>query len=565
MTSKFHYDVIVVGSGAAGMMAAITSAEKGLSVLVLEKTPYIGGTTAISGGTIWIPLNQLMETVDLTDSREDVREYLQEAMGGMELTEEIDGFLENGPKMLEFLLTHTSVRFNARNNAPDYYPDKKGWMPGGRALDPVPFDGRKLGSLFSQLRPPLKSFTALGGMMVNRTDINHLMRIGKSISSTWYSLKILARYVLDRLQFERGTRLVLGNALAGGLFYSAASMGVEFLRNSRVSDLIESNGRVIGVQLKGKGGETKLFADSGVVLATGGFGGNVELRKRFISNKRHLSMAPEGNTGDGMRMARGLKAICPADNFENAFFTPVSSMTKPNGVVVKFPHLLMDRAKPGLIAVNRFGKRFINEAICYHEFGRGLRRTGLDGAQPKAHLIVDSRFIRSYGLGMIRPGRFRSYRQYIRSGYLKFSSSLEGLAQQLKLPVDALLEEVTRNNEFACTGVDLDFRKGDSPYDRYLGDSENFPNPCLGKISEPPFYAVTVYPGDIGTAYGLKTDRFARVLRCDGGVIEGLYACGNDMNSIMRGVYPGAGITLGPALTFGFIAGKSLLDNSPRR
>lgn len=556
VSETIEFDVIAIGSGAGGLSAATTAAIQGLKVLVIEKTALFGGSTAISGGTVWIPNNTLMAEVGLSDSRSAALRYLKQTVGAGMRPEMMEAYLDYGPAMLEFLHQHTAVRLASRAVAPDYYPDEEGWMPGGRALDPVPFDGRRLGRWFSLLRPPLHSFVALGGMMVNRKDIDHLMGMGSSWSSFIYGSRLLSRYLIDRLRYPRGTRLVLGNALAASLLRSAIDAGVTLWRNTRAVELLIEQDRVVGVSVEKDGKAMVLRSRLGVVLASGGFAANPQLRERFIRAGKHLSMAPEGNVGEGHSLAQAVDAAFDDTNVDNAFLTPISSLELPAGVK-NYPHLLMDRAKPGLIAVNAAGRRFVNEAVSYHEFGRAMHR-GPSGPVPDAHLIVDSTFIRKYGLGLVRPGRFRSYSAFLRAGYLKKADTLAELAAQLGIPAPALEQEVARHNGFAQTGIDEDFHKGSSHYERYLGDANHSPNPCVGPILSPPFYAVTVHPGDIGSSRGLRTDASGQVLDRSERPIMGLYACGNDMNSIMAGNYPGAGITLGPALTFGYIIGKSL-------
>ncbi|PWK91902.1 FAD-dependent oxidoreductase [Fulvimonas soli] len=558
MTQLSDFDVVVVGSGAGGLSAATTAALHGLKVLVIEKTALFGGSTAISGGTVWIPNNTLMEGVGLHDSRASAMRYLALTVGEGMRRELIEAYVDNGAAMLRFMHRHTAVRLASRAVAPDYYPDKEGWMPGGRALDPEPFDGRRLGPWFAWLRPPLHSFVALGGMMVNRRDIDHLMHMASSWPSFVHGSRLLFRYLGDRLRYPRGTRLVLGNALAASLLRSALDAGVTLWRHTRARELLVENGEVVGLQAEREGRPVTLRSRLGVVLASGGFGANAELRRRYVwPDAKHLSMAPEGNVGEGLDMAASVGASIVESNLDNAFLTPVSRMPdRPGGK--QYPHLLMDRAKPGLIAVNAQGRRFVNEATNYHEFGRAMHRQSL----AEAHLVVDSRFIRKYGLGLVRPGRFRPLGGFLRSGYLKKAGTLDELAALVGVPADALAEEVARQNRFAASGIDEDFGKGRSAYEHYLGDAGHRPNPCLGPIATPPFYAVTVHPGDIGTSRGLRTNERAQVLDRGGRAIPGLYACGSDMNSIMAGNYPGAGITLGPAMTFGYLIGKALAERA---
>ena len=554
------YDVVVAGSGAAGLTTAITAAVHGLRVLVVEKTDQFGGSTAVSGGTVWVPGNTAMQAVGLSDSAVQAREYLRHSIGPGADDALLDAFLRNAPAMLAFIHQHTPVRLQARASAPDYYPELPGWMPGGRAMDPAPYDARALGEWFSLLRRPLHSFLVLGGMMVNRADIGHLMGMWRSGTAFVESLRLLGRYAADRLRYPRGTRLVLGNALAAGLLRAALDAGVTLVRNTRALSLHSAKGRVGGLTVEHATRRYTVHARCGVVLACGGFAADAGLRSQHIFSGHHVSMAPAGNIGDAITIAAAVGGHCAEGNSSNAFLTPVSTLHDSEGGVTHYPHLLMDRAKPGVIAVDHTGSRFANEAQCYHEFGRAMHR-GRDG-QPieTAWLVADARALRQYGLGLVRPGRLWPRRRFLARGYLLRARTLRGLAARMGVPEGALERTVEHHNDFAVSGHDADFHKGESPYDRYLGDAAQRPNPCLAPIVSPPFYAVKIHPGDIGSSRGLRTDPHARVLNAQSEPIGGLYCCGNDMNSIMAGSYPGAGITLGPAMTFGFIAARAMMD-----
>jgi len=401
--------------------------------------------------------------------------------------------------------------------------------------------------------------TIFGGMMVSRYDIDHLTHAWKRWPSFLHSVAILARHLRDRLTYPRGTRLLAGNGLAARLLKSALDSGVELRSGVKVTELVSEQGRVAGVVASLEGRLMRIRASRGVVLASGGFAANPELAARHLKYPdQHLSMAPEGSTGDGLRLATSIGAMLGTGNANPAFLTPVSVFEKNGGGQVRFPHLILDRQKPGLIAVNSEGKRFVNEADSYHDFVEGMYRSHVQVPSIPAYLLCDSRFIRRYGLGLARPWPF-SHRYLQRSGYLIKAPTLAQLAAALVIPEAALLRTVESNNANAASGIDEEFGRGSTEYNRYLGDPDHTPNPCLGTISQPPFYAVRVYPGDIGTATGLVTDEKSRVLGASGVAIPGLYACGNDMNSIMAGHYPAGGITLGPAMTFGYIAAGELL------
>lgn len=555
-----EYDVVVVGSGAAGLSAALTCKIAGLSVVVLEKTEYLGGSTAVSGGAVWIPENPLMASVGHTDSRERAIAYLRRTVGAALKPEMIDAYLTYGPTMVRFFEAHTSVTFIPRAVSPDYKPELEGASMGGRTIDPAPFDGRDLGEAFDLLRPPLPSFLALGGMMVNRKDIDALLNVHKSWANFRHSTSLVARYLLDRLRWRRGTRLLLGNALAARLIKSALDKRIEMRRNVQITELLVEGQRVCGVAIKGAAGVDIVKARRAVVLATGGFPQNSALRSALIPHAAvHRSMSPLGNSGDGLALARPLGGHLASGNAGAAFWVPVSIMRGADGKETVFPHLITDRQKPGLIAVNAAGQRFANEASSYHDFVDAMHREHQKTPCIPAWLICDSDFLKRYGLGLVRP-QTRNVERFIDSGYLYRAESIDALASAIGVPAAALKASVAKMNRAAVEGRDPEFHRGESAYDRYLGDPSHRPNPCLGPIATGPFYAVQVWPGDIGSATGLSVDAHARVLDAQERPIEGLYACGNDMNSVMGGTYPAAGITLGPALTFGYIAGRTIAD-----
>jgi succinate dehydrogenase/fumarate reductase flavoprotein subunit len=550
---EHDFDVVVVGSGAAGLSAALTCRAAGLSVAVLEKTDLYGGSTAVSGGAVWIPDNPHMAGVGHKDSRERALRYLRATVGDRLPEAMVDAFLTEGPKMVSFLEANSECRFIARAVSPDYQPELDGGSQGGRTIDPAPFDGRRLGPLFKHLRPPIHSFLALGGMMVGRKDIDALLGMRRSWKAMKYSIGLVARYALDRLRWPRGTRLLMGNALAAALLQSARQAAVELRRQVNVLRLLQDmDGRVNGVEADTPDGY-------GVVLASGGFAQNAAMRAEHLPHADvHRSMAPAGSTGDGAKLADALGGGLAEGNHGAAFWAPVSIMRERNGVETVYPHLVMDRQKPGIMAVNTAGRRFANEASSYHDFVAAMQRAHESSPCIPAWLICDAHFLRRYGLGLVRPQAMRLHR-FLDSGYLLRAESITALAHLTGLPAGALEQSVARMNEAAQSGIDEEFGRGNSAYDRYLGDASHRPNPCLGPIRHAPFYAVKIWPGDIGMATGLRVDPQTRVLDALDQPIAGLYACGNDMNSIMAGTYPSAGITLGPALTFGYIAGKSII------
>ena len=549
------YDLVVIGSGAGGMAAALTAQIHGLSVVILEKTDQVGGSTAVSGGAVWIPGNSLMASVGHSDSRDAVMSYLASALGNRLDPALIDAFLDHGPTMIDFFAEHTDVSFIPRALSPDYQSDVQGASMGGRTIDPAPFDARSLGRNFEHLRKPLHVFMVLGGMMVGKKDIDTLLGAFKSPKKFLGSAGLVLRYLSDRLRFSRGTRLLLGNALAGRLYKSVLDRNIPVIRNADVRGLIREGDRISGVEASVDGTHKTFTARRGVILATGGFPGNDAMLAQYVpAPAEHRTMAPASNTGDGIHLALQAGGRIADGNIGSGLWTPVSRIRFDDGTERKFPHLVLDRQKPGLIAVDGQGRRFVNEACSYHEFVEAMHS---DESRLPTYLICDAVFLRKYGLGLVRPLYDRPD-PFIKAGYLTRADSIADLAGQLGVDPDALANSIASMNKAAETGVDDAFGKGSTAYNRYLGDPDHTPNPCLGQIVRAPFYAVKVWPGDIGTATGLRTDAQSRVLGENDQPIAGLYACGNDMNSIMAGSYPAAGITLGPALTFGYIAGLEL-------
>ena len=549
------FDLIVLGAGAAGMAAACTAAALSQRVLLVEYSDRIGGTTAISGGMVWIPANHKMAEAGLPDSLEQARAYLDATVPGASADPRMHAFLAHGDEAIRFLEARTAMQFQPVRRYPDYYPDRPGATAGGRVLEPVPFDGRALGPDFARLRDPLPEFMLFGGMMVSREDLPILRRVTRSPRALWHAPKLAARYARQRLQAHRGTSLYLGNALAARQFLSLRQMKIEVVLSARVERLLFDDARVTGIVLV-EGGQTRnVAARRGVVLATGGISQHKPLRQRYVpAGAGDLSAtAQTGAPLGGAQLALDVGARLSPSDRALAFWVPASVGRRADGSTSIFPHTVTDRAKPGLIAVNGDGVRFANEAVSYHEFVQAQLRDA-----PRcvpAWLVCDSHFLWKYGLGRVRPFAF-SLRHEHRSGYLLSAPTLAQLAERMGVPPAAFTATVARFNADAARGLDPQFGRGGDIYQRHLGDAQQQPNPCVAPLVKAPFHAVAVYPADLGMAAGVMTDEHARALRADGTAIEGLYACGNDMHSVMNGAYPGPGITLGPALVFGYLAAR---------
>lgn len=552
-------DFLVAGAGPGGMTAALVAALNGLDVLVCEKAEQVGGTGATSAGTLWIPENSQNREAGFDDKAADAAKYLDALIGDRGSKENRRVFLQDGPKVIDYLTANSAVDFVACGHHPDYRNNLPGAAVYGRAIIPAVFDGRKLGRDFHRVRPPIEEFMLLGGMMVGKVDIARLVGRYKSPGNFLHGAGLVLRYLADRLRFRRGTRLVMGNALVAQLFLSLRKNNVPVMFGAALDDLIREDGRVdggiVGARLRTAAGFMNVRARKGVVLATGGFAHNVKFREALMpQNAPPLSCAAAGNTGDGMQFAERIGAKIASDGIEHGgLWSPVSVTYRKDGTTGLFPHILLDRAKPGLIAVNAAGRRFVNEALSYHDFVEGMYFSHETVPTIPAYLVCDADCIRKYGVGIIHPGT-RNLKPHADSGYAIVADSLEDLAAKLKIDGDGLKDTVERHNRFAAEGVDADFGKGDLEVNRFNGDPDNKPNPCLGPIAKSPFVAVPVWPAEIACSIGLAANADGQVLDTGDRAIQGLYACGNDMGSIMDGAYPGPGTTLGPAMVFGYRA-----------
>jgi succinate dehydrogenase/fumarate reductase flavoprotein subunit len=556
-------DVVVLGTGAAGLAAAVTAAHAGLSVIVLERDHMIGGTSAISGGAIWIPGTRQAVAGGFKDSLDNARLYLRNVLAGCYNAELVETFLARGPEALAFLEDNTELRYTVRELSPDYYPEIQGATDSGRALEVAEYDGKKLGRYFELLRAPPAGMMVLGGMMVNKMDIHHLLNMRKSLESFIHCVKLVARFVRDRLTYPRGTRLVIGNAMVARLLKSALDKGVKFHLNAETTSfLMSADGRVEGVAARLSDHTTAhIRTTGGVILATGGLSRNPQvLGDRPDTGEDHLSMASPKSDGTMMYLGEKLGAQLGGGLLSNFYWAPMSAMIDEDGRKEIFPHIVTDRAKPGIIAVTDKGVRFVNEANSYHRFVEAMRAELRQGTS-RFYLIADSKALKSYGLGLARPSPGINTK-LVRNGYLIEAATIEALAMRLNIaPSSSLQTTINEFNRDAAVGVDPQFQKGASSYNRAMGDP-GAAHPCLAPIAVPPFYAVRIVTGDLGSAKGLVTDANTRVQKRDGSIIPGLYAVGSDMNSVMAGGYPGPGITLGPALTFGYVAAKTILEET---
>lgn len=558
-------DLLVAGAGPGGMTAALVAAIEGLDVIVCEKAAQVGGTGATSAGTLWIPGNTQSREAGFEDSPEEAATYLDSLIGEDRTSEHRRVYLRDGPGVIDYLAEKTDVRFLPCGMHPDYRNNIAGAGMAGRAIIPENFDGRLLGKDFARVRPPIAEFMLMGGMMVGKLDIVSLLGRYRSLANFRHSASIVLRYLTDRLRFRRGTRLVMGNALVGRLYFSLRKRNVPVLFEAPIGEFIrDEGGAVLGAVLNTADGQKRVRARRGVILATGGFAHNPKYREAFMPYPTPpYSLAADSNAGDGLALAEAADAAVDSDSHQGAgFWSPVSVTKRDDGTEGLFPHLAMDRAKPGLIAVNAEGRRFVNEGVSYHDFVEAMYRSHETADTMPAWLICETRFIAKYGLGAIHP-ETRNLSKHIKDGYVTVAGSLAALAGKIGVDPVGLQDSVARHNRFALAGVDEDFGKGDLELNRFNGDPSHGPNPCLAPIETGPFAAMAVWPAEIGCSVGISTDPDCRVLDGANEPITGLYACGNDMGSVMSGAYPGPGTTLGPAVVFGWRAAMHAAGRLP--
>jgi succinate dehydrogenase/fumarate reductase flavoprotein subunit len=558
-----HCDLLVAGSGAGGLSTAVVAAHLGLKVIVVEKDSQFGGTTAWSGGWMWVPRNPLAVAAGIVESIDAPLNYLRHELGDGCNEPLVRTFLENAPHMVTFFREQTALQFIDGNVIPDFHGNSPDAATGGRSVCAAPFDGRQLGEHIRHLKPPLRETAPWGMGIASGADIRHFFNAMRSWSSFAYVTRRVLRHWRDRLLHGCGMHLVNGNALVAALVRSALDRNVEIRLNTSLVRLVGGNqhvgGRVTGAIIHSPHGDVEVRATRGVVLACGGFPHDIARKQQLLphapSGREHWSAAAGSCTGEGLRAGEEVGGSVSRNQASPAALAPVSLVPRPDGSLGHYPHLL-ERAKPGLISVTRDGVRFTNEANSYYDFMTDLLRVCDGKPTVEAWLVCDHAFIRHWGLGAAKPAPL-PLRPYLRSGYLKRGRTLAALATECGINASALTATVARYNSQTAAGVDADFHKGETAYNRIQGDAKHGgPNPCMAPITQAPFYAVRVVPGSLGTFAGLVTDNNAQVLDSSGAPIGGLYACGNDMNSIMGGRYPSGGITLGPAMTFGYLAAR---------
>ncbi len=555
MTAVLECDLLVAGSGAAGLAAAVTAAHRGARVIVAEKDNVFGGTSAWSGGWIFAPCNPLAREAGIVEDVEAPRAYLRGVLGAHFDAMRVEAFLEAAPRMVAFFHEETALRFESGNTIPDIYSGVAGAGTGGRSIIAAPYDARELGALVHRLRKPLSETSFLGLTVQAGPDLRAFMNVTRSARALGHVAWRVGRHLADLALHRRAMQLRNGNALVARLLRSAADSGVDLRASCAVVRLVQDAGGVRGAVLATPQGAIEVTARCGVVLAAGGFPHDrVRRAALFPAPEAHVTLAVPSATGDGVRLGESAGGIVDTTLASPGAWCPVSHVPCHDGPTGRFPHII-ERGKPGLIGVLANGRRFCNEGNGYHDYVAALLAATPPGAEAVSWLVCTREFQRRYGLGLSRPTPL-PVAPFLRSGYLMQGRTVAELARACGIDAAALERTVARFNEHARRGEDPEFGRGSSLYNRYQGDARVQPNPCVAPLDPGPFYAVKVVPGSFGTFAGLRTDAHARVLDAQGAVIPGLYAAGADMASVFGGYYPAGGINLGPAMTFGFVAGE---------
>jgi 3-oxosteroid 1-dehydrogenase len=554
-------DFLVVGSGAAGMTAAVRAHDLGGETLVIEKAPVFGGSTALSGGVVWVPDNPLMARAGIPDSPEEALRYLESVTAGSSTTERLRAYIETAPRMMAELDECSHVHFECVESYPDYYPEEPGGKPGGRSCEPAVFDALQLGDEFGRmLLPPLEGRYLGGRLAVKVADGKALMAGGLPL--VWFMLRELFSYYTNiraRRKRLRNTNFTLGCALIGRLRISLMDRNVPLWLGTALRELITDGDRVVGALVEKAGKPLRIEAKKGVLLAAGGFERNLAMRERYqrapVSDR--WTAGCDTNTGDTVALAPAIGA--GLDLMDEAWWCPSMLVRSPEPVRL----VIFEKNLAGGVIVDRRGRRFMNEASPYNDVGKSMYAANTsEGMSIPAFLVFDRTFRKKYACGPMMPGSTTpdwALPREAKDDFFEKSETLDGLAGKIGVDADGLIETVQSFNRFARTGEDPDFRRGESLQDRYYTARANGPNPSLGPIEKPPFYAVKVYPGDLGTKGGFRTDAGARVLTDAGEVIPGLFAAGNCSAAVMGRSYPGAGGTIGPAMAFGYIAAEHAL------
>jgi 3-oxosteroid 1-dehydrogenase len=560
-TWDYTVDILVVGSGGGAMAAAVCAHDRGASTLLIEKDESYGGSTAMSGGALWIPNNHLMEAAGVKDTPEESLTYLEHTTRGDVPEDKLQAYVRYAPEMVEYLCEHSSLELQALPEYSDYYPEAPGGKSGARTMEPPNFDARRLGEEFFRMREPALQTLIMKRIAMTAQQAHVLL----CRSPGWRRLTfgLMAGYWFDlggRMKSKRDRNLALGNALIGMLRLSLMERNVSLWLRTCARQLIVEEGRVVGVLAERGEERVRIRADKGVILGAGGFESNGEMRKQYLPNptEAEWTCGSPFNTGDAIRM--GIEVGAALELMDDAWWGPTTVVPGEDQARM----LVVEKSLPGCVFMNKRGERFVNEAAPYIDIVNAMYKNHRPEAPcVPAYMVFDATYRKKYPCGpFLQSSQQPDWRlpKEFKQGYLKKDDTLAGLAEQMGIEPAGLEATIQKMNAYALTGKDLDFQKGDSLYDRYYGDADVKPNPCLAPIESPPFYGLEIQAGDLGTKGGLKTDARARVLDEAGEVIPGLYAIGNCSGSVTGRTYPGAGSTIGPAMTFGYVA---VLDALP--
>jgi len=554
-------DILIVGSGAGAMTAGIVAADLGARVLLIEKSPQYGGSSAMSGGGLWVPNNHMMEAAGFRDTPEAALTYMKGTVGDIVSDARVRAYLENAPKVVKYLCEKARLRMQLVPDYADYYLEVEGSMEGGRCLEASAYHARELGNDdFMRMRETAPQELIMGRISMTIPEAQALL----TRSPGWIAklTKLMLSYAFDlpwRLRSKRDRRLAMGNALVGMLRRSLMDRDVPLWLETPARQLVIEDGRAIGVEAEQRGRTIRIRAQKGVLLAAGGFESNQAMREKYLPNPTHAewTCANPHNTGDIIEMGR--EAGAALELMDEAWWGPTAVV--PGEAQARM--LVIEKSLPGSIIVNKHGKRFVKETAAYIDVVNKMYDTQ-SGAEPSvpSYLVFDSTFRKKYPVGPLLPGSQQPdwlVAKRLKQHFLTRAKTLDALAAQMGIDAGGLRQTVERFNSHAREGVDPDFHRGETTFDRFYGDPDNEPNPCMAPIETPPFYGLTVVPGELGTKGGLKTDEFARVVTREGEIIPGLYATGNCSASVMGRTYPGAGSTLGPTTTFGYVAARHAL------
>jgi 3-oxosteroid 1-dehydrogenase len=564
MEWDYEFDVVVVGSGNGALTAALCSHDGGAKTLVIEKSSQFGGTSATSGGGVWIPNNRYAKAENVDDSDQDARNYINSVSPeGMIKDELIETYISEGPRMIDYLHENSQVKYRNLAHYPDYFPDNTGGKEGNRSMEPEPIFGTELGDDLGKLREqhPQTAFT-MGPINMNFTQVEGQLLLGALPGWKTQFAKLFTKYILDfamRLKWGwKDRRLTMGNAGIARLILSLKDRKVDLWTLTAMTDLVDENGKVIGIKATKDGSSINIKANKGVILAAGGFERDQDLRDKYLPKPSNAewSAANIHNTGDALKAA--LKLGADTHQMDTGWWS--TTMKVPGQE--KGWLSMVDKSMPGNYTVNKNGERFSNESQNYVSFVNDMFAK-FDEGNPCApcYMIFDSNFRKNRPCGPLLQGSMQPDsavpKEWWTPSFLSKGETLEELAEIVGIDPEGLRATQAKVNGYAVTGKDLELQRGDSAYDRYYGDPSVTPNPCLAPLKEGPFYCMVLYPGEMGTAGGLVIDTHARVLKQDGQPIAGLYACGNVTTALLP-TYPGPGSTLGPAMTFGYLAAKDI-------